>query len=86
MKFMSFMKFMNYMNFMNGCEFYKINELLTACEAYELSPHPDHSAFPIQDTSNHSTLHRQNHPPNPGKTAENQALPVNRKGVSVIGG
>ena len=86
MKFIKFMNFVNFMNFMNGCEFYKINELLTACEAYELSPHPDHSAFPIQDTSNHSALPRQHHPPNPSKTAENQALPVNREGVSVIGG
>lgn len=48
MKFIKFINFMNFVNFMNGCEFYKIYELLTACEAYELSPHPDHSAFPTQ--------------------------------------
>ena len=29
---------------------------------------PDRSALPIQDTSHHSALHRQKHPPNPGKT------------------
>ena len=47
---------------------------------------PDRSALPIQDTSNHSALHRQKCPPNPGKTDEKQALPVNPEGDSVAGG
>ena len=47
---------------------------------------PDHATLQIQDTSNHSALHRHNHPPNPGKSDENQALPVNREGDSVAGG
>ena len=33
-----------------------------------------------------TTLSKQNHPPNPGKTDEKQALPVNPEGDSVAGG
>ena len=53
-------------------------------------PNPTDNSRPFHpldsEHSNRSTLHRQNHPPNPSKTDENQALPVNREGVSVIGG
>ena len=41
---------------------------------------------PIQDTSNRSTLHRQNHPPNPAKTRKTQPSPPNPEGDSTPGG
>ena len=53
------------------------------CRRRVILPNPTSS---FNQPPNHSTLPIQYRPPNPGKTAENQALPVNREGDSVAGG
>ena len=47
---------------------------------------PQYPTSSFNQSPNHSTLHRQFHPPNPGKTDEKQALPVNQEGDSIPGG